>query len=107
MIINWQRDGAVDKKKANLVQRILSGLIIGTAMLIPGLSGGVLAVALGIYQPIVDAIAHPLTKGRESIGLLWPLGLGAAISLVGLSNLLSYLYTNYPMPLLYFFTGLV
>lgn len=87
--------------------RLGSGFIISLGMVIPGVSGGVLAMVLGLYEPIIAAIAKPLEDWRQNLKLLVPLGLGAGISLLLLSRVLQYLFAQHPLPTLYFFFGLV
>jgi uncharacterized membrane protein len=40
----------------NFVINIIWGIIIGAAMIIPGVSGGVLAVVIGIYDKLIKAL---------------------------------------------------
>lgn len=87
--------------------RLASGFVIGFGMVIPGVSGGVLAMVLGIYEPIIAAIAAPLKNWRDNIRLLMPLGIGTAVCLLLLANILEYLFIQHPLPTLYFFFGLV
>ncbi|MDI9458940.1 DUF368 domain-containing protein [Candidatus Darwinibacter acetoxidans] len=84
-----------------------SGFILGLAMVIPGVSGGVLAMVLGLYEPIVGAIAKPFDNWRGHLRLLVPLGLGAGLCVLLLSRILQFLFAHYPVVTLYFFLGLV
>jgi putative membrane protein len=94
-------------KKQGFWYRLASGFVIGFGMVVPGVSGGVLAMVLGLYEPIIAAVAKPLTKWRENVKFLAPLGIGAAICLLFLARVLEYLFAQYPMATLYFFFGLV
>ena len=40
--------------------RVIQGVIIGAGAILPGISGGVLCVAFGIYQPMMAVLAKPL-----------------------------------------------
>ena len=84
-----------------------SGFLLGLAMIVPGVSGGVLAMVLGLYEPIVAAIAKPLENWRRHLKLFIPLGLGAAACVLLLSRVLQFLFARYPLPTVYFFFGLV
>lgn len=64
-------------------------------------------MALGLYEPIVAAIAKPWENWRRHLELFIPLGLGAAACVLLLSKLLHFLFARYPIPTLYFFFGLV
>lgn len=94
-------------KESSFWYRLGSGFIVGLAIVIPGVSGGILAMVLGLYEPLIAAIAKPFHNLRDNIKLLVPLGLGAGSSLLLLSRILEFLFAQYPLPTLYFFFGLV
>lgn len=43
----------VDKRKGGIIERIIKGFIIGAFMLVPGASGGTMAIILGIYDELI------------------------------------------------------
>ena len=47
-IIRWLRD-------------LLCGILIGAGAILPGVSGGVLAVVFDIYRPFMEVLTHPKT----------------------------------------------
>ncbi len=57
---------------------IIAGAVIGAGAILPGISGGVLAVVFGIYAPLMETLTHP----KDSIKLYWKMllcvGLGWA-----------------------------
>lgn len=89
---------------------ILKGILIGIANIIPGVSGGTIAVVIGLYEPTITAISSLFTSKEafktQSLFLL-QLGLGAAIGIVGFSYIISALLTVHPQPTYYFFIGLI
>ena len=64
-------------------------------------------MVLGLYEPIIAAIANPLQDWRRNLRFLAPLGIGAAVCLLFLARLLEYLFAQHPLPTLYLFFGLV
>ena len=50
-------------KIKNFIKRMLAGLVIGIGGIIPGVSGGILAVSMGLYKPMDTARIPPLTPG--------------------------------------------
>lgn len=84
-----------------------SGIIIGFGLILPGVSGAVLAMALGLYQPLIEAAAEPFSNWSSKLRLLIPLALGLAICLLLFSRLLEFSFIYYPLPTLYLFLGLV
>ncbi len=92
------------KEKLILVAK---GFIIGIANIIPGVSGGTLAITLGIYEKLIEAISHFLSNFKENIKFLVPVGLGIILSLLLLSNVIGYSLDHFPVPTVFFFIGLI
>ena len=71
--IRWLRD-------------LLCGVLIGAGAILPGVSGGVLAVVFDIYRPFMEVLTNP----REAIPKYWrwflPIGLGCAIGFLGFAK---------------------
>ena len=67
----------------NIVVKIIQGALIGAGGVLPGVSGGVLAVLFGLYKPLMRFLAHPIKNLKSSIIELWPILLGYAIGYVG------------------------
>lgn len=97
----------MNDKGRGLWYLLVGGFVIGLGLVVPGVSGAVLAMVLGLYEPIIAAIAKPALNWRENMKLLIPLGLGAGSSLLLLSRVLEFLFAQHPLPTLYFFFGLV
>ena len=78
-----------------MVQRIIlwfiQGIIVGFGAIMPGVSGGTLCVAFGMYVPIIQTISHPRTNLRRYFWRLSVFVLGAAVGFVGLSGLAGWL----------------
>ncbi len=47
----------VHKRKGGIIERIIKGFIIGASMLVPGASGGTMAIILGIYDELIHAVS--------------------------------------------------
>ena len=48
---------------------MLQGAIIGTGAILPGVSGGVLCVAFGIYEPMMNFLEHPIRTFKKHYGI--------------------------------------
>ena len=112
-----------------IVKLLLKGMVIGVANIIPGVSGGTMALVLGIYDRLIAAIGHfrarsfmelrdalkvsertaALRRFAEQHDLLFLLllALGALVGIFGFSHLLEYLLDIHPGPTFGFFFGLV
>jgi len=103
------------------ISLILKGIGMGAANVIPGVSGGTIALITGIFEKLINSIkAFNLTalkllftgKFREfaihiNFGFLVAVFLGIGISIVTLAKLLDYLFINYPVFIWSFFFGLI
>lgn len=89
------------------IKNILVGGVIGIANIIPGVSGGTMAVILNIYDKLIDAISHFFENIKKNLLFLIPVVLGAGIGILAFSKLLEFLLTQYPMATNYLFIGLI
>ena len=64
--------------KENIIIAI-KGFIIGIANIIPGVSGGTLAITLGIYEQLISTISHFMKNIKENLKFIIPLGVGGSI----------------------------
>ena len=92
--------------KENLIL-VAKGFVFGIAIIIPGVSGGTLAITLGIYERLIKAISHFFTNLKENIKFLVPIAVGAVLSLLILSNVIGYALDHYPIPTTLLFVGLI
>jgi putative membrane protein len=92
------------------IRIFLIGAAMGVANIIPGVSGGTIAVVFGIYEELMEALGNFLTdktKRWHYIKFLSVLFAGALVSIVSLARVLSWSFENYPLPTVYFFLGLI
>ena len=90
-----------------MLKNILKGMVIGVANIIPGVSGGTMAVSMGIYDTLIHCVTHLFSEFQKSLKFLIPIFLGAGIALVGLSFVIEFLFENYPLPTNLLFIGLI
>lgn len=86
---------------------VLKGMVMGIANIIPGVSGGTMAVTMGIYDKMIKAVNNLFKKLKESILILLPLFLGMGIGIVGLSFIIEYLLDKHPLQTNSLFIGLI
>lgn len=90
-----------------MIKLILQGMAVGIANIIPGVSGGTMMVAMGLYDKLIHSITHLKSELKESLKLLVPIFLGAGIAIVALARLFEYLLEYYPIPTNFAFCGLI
>lgn len=91
----------------NNIMLVVKGAIIGIANIIPGVSGGTLAITLGIYEQLIDTISHFLKNFKQNLKFIIPIGVGAILSILILSKVINYSLEQYPVPTFLFFIGLI
>ena len=91
----------------DLIKDILKGAIIGIANIIPGVSGGTMAVSMGIYDRLISAITSVFKHFKKSMRVLIPVILGAAIGIIVLSYIITPALERYPLQTSCLFIGLI
>ncbi len=89
------------------IKLVIKGFIMGIANIIPGVSGGTLALTLGIYEDFIGAISHFFKNIKKNISFLLPVVIGIGLSLLTMSNVISTCFDKFPIPTTLFFMGLV
>ena len=79
----------------------LSGILAFSFFLIPGISGSAMLVVLGVYGPVIQAVAN------FNLNLLAPFGIGCLISLLLLPKVVLSIYSSHEQKLMYIFSGLI
>jgi len=89
-------------------RNIYRGMLMGTSDLVPGVSGGTIAVILGIYDRLIAAVNGVFSREwKKHIGFFIPLIIGIGLAILVLSQSIHWLLNNYQTPTLYFFLGLI
>lgn len=86
---------------------IVKGFLIGTAKIIPGVSGAMLAISMGIYEKAMQAISEYRKNPIEHFQFLCPLGIGAMLAVILSSKIIVYLLNNYYLSTMLLFIGLI
>ena len=50
-----------------MIKNVLKGMVIGIANIIPGVSGGTMMVAMGIYDKLIHCITHLFSELKKNI----------------------------------------
>lgn len=93
----------MSEKKSGLFSLIWKGALFGIANIIPGVSGGTMAVVTGVYDEFMEAIAHFIKKRNFLFFYL----AGAGIGIVGAAFILEDLFERWPQPTLFTFMGFI
>ena len=85
----------------------LKGFVFGIANIIPGVSGGTLALTMGIYEDLISSISNIFKKFKRSMSFLIPFALGAVVSIISLSKVIDFCLDKYKTLTIVFFIGLI
>lgn len=88
-------------------KKVIAGFMIGVGGIIPGFSGGILAVSMGLYKPTVDAITGFFKAPGKNFKFLLPLAIGGGIGFVLFMFLLDWLFGDFRTAVICVFVGLV
>jgi putative membrane protein len=83
------------------------GFLFGIGNILPGISGGAIAIAMGFYNDLLDAINGLLSDFRKQMPFLVPFALGAVVGIIFFVIMLSSLIIAFSFPTSLFFAGLV
>lgn len=90
-----------------MLKKFLQGIVIGVANIIPGVSGGTMMVAMGIYDKLIHSITHLRKEFKESIRFLIPIFVGVGVALVVVARILEFCFEMFPIQTNLLFCGLI
>ncbi|MGN1295262.1 MAG: DUF368 domain-containing protein [Bacilli bacterium] len=85
----------------------LKGIAVGIAMIIPGVSGGTLAVILKIYDDLINAVNQLFKHFKESMKVILPVLLGAVVGFIALVFPLKWGLKHCPLIVVTLFVGFI
>lgn len=89
------------------IVRFLKGILAGIGAITPGLSGGVLLVVFGIYEPLVRWLANIRIKFVQHLRYFLPVGIGGVIGVIAFSAVIDYAFENFAAQFTWLFIGFI
>jgi putative membrane protein len=86
---------------------VVKGFVIGSSMSVPGVSGGTMAILLGIYDKLIGAISNFLKDFKNNLLLLVKFCIGAGAGIGSLAFVIKWMLESFPLPVSFFFLGAV
>ena len=86
---------------------VIKGTLIGIANIIPGVSGGTMAVSLGIYDKLISSVSSLFKDWKKSFWTLLPIILGCGIGIVAFTYAVEYLLSHHTFVTCMAFVGLI
>jgi putative membrane protein len=95
------------ENRNSIILTVLKGMVVGTGAILPGVSGGVLCMAFGIYEPLMDVLSDPAHKFKKYLNLLLPFVIGWVLGFLLLAKVLEVLFLKYETAATLFFAGAI
>ncbi|WP_105118708.1 DUF368 domain-containing protein [Streptococcus suis] len=89
------------------ISRIIKGMIIALGFILPGVSGGVLAAILGIYERLIGFLANIRKDFNENFLFFVPVGIGGILGIALFSFPVEFLLQHFQVPVLWAFAGAI
>ena len=86
---------------------ILKGILVGLAVLIPGVSGGSMIMTMGIYEQAISITSRDRKIRRSAIVFLIPYGIGIVVGILGLAFVIKWLMEHYLFETALCFIGMI
>jgi len=87
--------------------RTFAGAFLGISVFAPGISGSVVAIAMGVYNDIVRIASNPFKPFKKNMIFVAPIAIGMVVSAVGLVLIFPDLFDDYQRTAFMLFTGLI
>ena len=99
------------KRKRSIVEKIIIDLICGVAVgagaILPGFSGGVLCVVLGMYPLVMELFSHPVRAVKKHWLVYIFIGIGWALGFFAVSNVIKFMYARFEFFTVWTFVGMI
>jgi len=89
------------------IVRLAKGALVGIGAIVPGFSGGVLAVVFGIYEPLMRFLSNLREKFMKNFLYFLPIGIGGVIGVVAFSAVVDFAFSNYAAQFTWLFIGFI
>ena len=87
--------------------RLLKGILVGIGAIVPGLSGGALAVVFGLYEPLMRFLANLKENFFRNVFFFLPVGIGGVLGVVAFSAVVDFAFTYYAAEFTWLFIGFI
>jgi len=89
------------------IKLILKGFVVGLGKIIPGVSGAMLAITMGVYERGLRAVSNIFKEFRQHFKFLLYLGIGIVLSLIVGGKAVVYCLDKFYLPTMLLFIGMI
>ena len=94
-------------KTASIIIDLVAGVAVGAGAILPGFSGGVLCVVLGMYPLIMELFSHPIRAIKKHWKVYILIGIGWAVGFFAISNLIKFMFSRFEIFTVWTFIGMI
>ncbi len=91
----------------NYIKKIIAGIAVGIANVIPGVSGGTIAVVFGVYSDLIGAASLDIKTIKANFKIYLCLFGGMGLGAILFARLFRLVYEKFPIQTNFFFVGLI
>lgn len=99
----------------NVVKLFVIGVVAAATMVIPGVSGSMVLLLLGYYNPIISTISDFFSALKDfdidgllkGFGILFPFGIGVLVGIFAIAKLIEIIFTKFPLYAYWAIIGLI
>ena len=91
----------------DFIINIINGIIFGVSNVIPGVSGGTMAIIFNFYDVLTESITLNFKVLIKNIKFIIPFGIGIIVGIIGFSTLIDYLISNHTQHTYFGLIGIV
>ena len=95
------------KAMLNYIKKIIAGIAVGIANVIPGVSGGTIAVVFGVYSDLIGAASLDIKTIKANFKIYLCLFGGMGLGVLLFARLFRLVYERFPIQTNFFFVGLI
>lgn len=104
-----RRKGSSNRNRGGraALSTFVKGAMVGATMTVPGVSGGTMAMMLGIYDGLIAAVSRLFSRFWTNVIFLGLFLAGGIMGMMCFAGTVLFLLERYPMPVRFFFLGAV
>jgi putative membrane protein len=89
------------------ISLLIKGLVVGSSMLVPGVSGGTTAIILGIYDKLIHSVSTFFKDIKKNLLFLIIFCIGSGAGILLFARLMLWAVETWKLPMMYFFFGAI
>jgi len=90
-----------------MIKTFFIGIIIGIGMIMPGVSGSILAISFGVYGRLIRCISNFKWALKNDLKFLVTIACGIGIGILTIGKIILFFYTKYETPTRFAFLGII